>query len=664
MKKPQIYCIITLYDDVVGGSAGMEYIKQFKSRDMYRVLLMMLLDIVIIVFSVWFTHVLRLNRIIPLGESFLNIKFREILILVLLVEAAMVLAKAYVFSWRYAGFREYSVIYVAAFLGTAASFILSNVLLRDEASFLVSDYAVIYLLCIFGFTTERFGGSMLRILSSRIANSKGNAKKRRIMVVGAGDTGSSLIKSMKKVGSLYPVVAIDDDSKKHGMRVCDVPVVGGRDEIPTAAKKYRIEEIIIAIPSGKDSERIGIASICRSTGLKTSTVPSLYELASGKANINQIREVNPQELLGRSEKLIDGNDIFGYIEGKVVLVTGGGGSIGSELCRQISNYNPRMLIVFDIYENNAYELQMELKRRLPQLKLEVLIGSVRDRKRLEEVFSKYNPKVVFHAAAHKHVPLMEDSPNEAIKNNVYGTFNVADMCEKYAAERFVLISTDKAVNPTNVMGASKRLAEMVMQRMAHRQKERSVQKTIYAAVRFGNVLGSNGSVIPLFKRQIREGGPITVTHPEINRFFMTIPEAVQLVMQAGAFAHGGEIFILDMGEPVKIVDLARNLIELSGYTPDVDIKIEFSGLRPGEKMYEELLLDKQRHTATKHDKIYVEQPIENDSAILSEIYALRGRLSCEVPIYDEMIKWMNEQFEWNSSADQCDEKVTQEQDLQ
>ena len=638
----------------------MEYIKQFKSRDMYRVLLMMLLDVIVIVFSVWFTNVLKENAFIPFGESFLNIKFRETLVLVLLVVAALVLAKAYVFSWRYAGFREYSVIYVAALLGTAASFLLSNILLRDEASFSVSDYVVIYLICIFGFTTERFGGSLLRLLTSRIANSKGNSKKRRIMVVGAGDTGSSLIKSMKKVGSLYPVVAIDDDPKKHGMRVCDVPVVGGREEIAAAAKKYRIEEIIIAIPSGKDSEKIGIASICRSTGLKTSTVPSLYELASGKANVNQIREVTPQELLGRSEKLIDGNDIFGYIEGKVVMVTGGGGSIGSELCRQITNYNPRMLIVFDIYENNAYELQMELKRRLPQLKLEVLIGSVRDRKRLEEVFSKYNPKVVFHAAAHKHVPLMEDSPNEAIKNNVYGTFNVADMCEKYAAERFVLISTDKAVNPTNVMGASKRLAEMVMQRMAHRQKKRQGRKTIYAAVRFGNVLGSNGSVIPLFKRQIREGGPVTVTHPEINRFFMTIPEAVQLVMQAGALANGGEIFILDMGEPVKIVDLARNLIELSGYRPDVDIKIEFSGLRPGEKMYEELLLDKQRHTATKHDKIYVEPPIENDSAILSEIYALRGRLSCEVPIYDEMIKWMNEQFEWNPSGNQYDEKITQE----
>ncbi len=638
----------------------MEYIKQFKSRDMYRVLLMMLLDVIVIVFSVWFTNVLKENAFIPFGESFLNIKFRETLVLVLLVVAALVLAKAYVFSWRYAGFREYSVIYVAALLGTAASFFLSNILLRDEASFSVSDYVVIYLICIFGFTTERFGGSLLRLLTSRIANSKGNSKKRRIMVVGAGDTGSSLIKSMKKVGSLYPVVAIDDDPKKHGMRVCDVPVVGGREEIAAAAKKYRIEEIIIAIPSGKDSEKIGIASICRSTGLKTSTVPSLYELASGKANVNQIREVTPQELLGRSEKLIDGNDIFGYIEGKVVMVTGGGGSIGSELCRQITNYNPRMLIVFDIYENNAYELQMELKRRLPQLKLEVLIGSVRDRKRLEEVFSKYNPKVVFHAAAHKHVPLMEDSPNEAIKNNVYGTFNVADMCEKYAAERFVLISTDKAVNPTNVMGASKRLAEMVMQRMAHRQKKRQGRKTIYAAVRFGNVLGSNGSVIPLFKRQIREGGPVTVTHPEINRFFMTIPEAVQLVMQAGALANGGEIFILDMGEPVKIVDLARNLIELSGYRPDVDIKIEFSGLRPGEKMYEELLLDKQRHTATKHDKIYVEPPIENDSAILSEIYALRGRLSCEVPIYDEMIKWMNEQFEWNPSGNQYDEKITQE----
>ena len=355
-------------------------------------------------------------------------------------------------------------------------------------------------------------------------------------------------------------------------------------------------------------------------------------------------EVTPQELLGRPEKIIDGRDIFGYIEDKTVMVTGGGGSIGSELCRQIAKYNPKMLIVFDIYENNAYELQLELRKKYPELKLEVLIGSVRDCARLEEVFEKYKPKVVFHAAAHKHVPLMEDSPNEAIKNNVYGTYNVCKACAKYNTGHFVLISTDKAVNPTNIMGASKRIAEMVMQRWALNM-QRQGGKTVFAAVRFGNVLGSNGSVIPLFKKQIREGGPVTVTHPDINRFFMTIPEAAQLVMQAGSYATGGEIFILDMGEPVKIVDLARNLIELSGYTPDVDIKIEFSGLRPGEKMYEEILLDRQRHSATKNDKIFIEPPVTDGKELVSEIVALKERLSCDIPIYDNMTEWFAEEFD-------------------
>ena len=474
-------------------------------------------------------------------------------------------------------------------------------------------------------------------------NRKENAKKTRVMIVGAGDTGSALIRSMRKDAAMYPVVAIDDDEAKHGMIISEVPIVGGRDKIISAAKEYKVQEIIIAIPSVKNKEYNDILKICRETGLKTSTVPSLFELVSGQASVTQIRKVTPQDLLGRSEEIIDGRDIFGYIEGKSVMVTGGGGSIGSELCRQIAKYNPSRLIIFDIYENNAYELQLELRKKYPELKLEVLIGSVRDSARLDEVFEKYKPRVVFHAAAHKHVPLMEDSPNEAIKNNVFGTYNVAYACEKFGAERFVLISTDKAVNPTNIMGTSKRIAEMVMQQFALKQKENG-SKTVYAAVRFGNVLGSNGSVIPLFKKQIKEGGPVTVTHPEINRFFMTIPEAAQLVMQAGALAEGGEIFILDMGEPVKIVDLARNLIELSGYVPDVDIKIEFSGLRPGEKMYEELLLDKQRHTATKNNKIYIEQPINDSKTLVGEIRTLRERLSCDIPLYDNMIEWFEKTF--------------------
>ena len=465
-----------------------------------------------------------------------------------------------------------------------------------------------------------------------------NSNKSRGMIIGAGDTGSALIRSMRRDTKMRAVVAIDDDESKHGMLVAEVPVVGGRNKILSAVKEYKVQEIVIAIPSGKSEDHKDIMRICKEAGIKTSTVPSLFELASGRASIGQIREVTTQELLGRNEEIVDGKDIFGYIEQKTVVVTGGGGSIGSELCRQIAKFNPKRLIIFDIYENNAYELQMELRKKYPELKFDVLIGSVRDKARLSEVFSTYKPKVVFHAAAHKHVPLMEDSPNEAIKNNIYGTYNVASTCEEFNVERFVLISTDKAVNPTNIMGTSKRIAEMVMQRFALKQKKEG-GKTIFAAVRFGNVLGSNGSVIPLFKKQISEGGPVTVTHPEINRFFMTIPEAAQLVMQAGAFAEGGEIFILDMGEPVKIVDLAKNLIELSGYVPDVDIKIEFSGLRPGEKMYEELLLDKQRHTSTKHDKIYIEQPINEVKALIEEIYRLRDGINCDVPMYDEMIDW-------------------------
>ena len=612
-------------------------------NNMQRIMMMLVLDIIIIVASVWIATALRLNSMeMDIYSLYLG-KYREIIILSLVIPSTLGLAGVYATSWRYADVMEYMVMYIAIFGATMLSYALSRILVLNETLFAFSDYAIIAIICMIGYSIERFGGRILRTYQYRLKNRKENAKKTRVMVVGAGDTGLALIRSMRKDALMYPVVAIDDDEAKHGMIISEIPIVGGRDKIISAAKEHKVQEIIIAIPSVKNKEYSDILKICRETGLKVSTVPSLFELVSGQASVSQIRKVTPQDLLGRQEEIIDGRDIFGYINGKTVMVTGGGGSIGSELCRQIAKYNPRRLIIFDIYENNAYELQLELRKKYPELKMEVLIGSVRDSARLDEVFEKYKPRVVFHAAAHKHVPLMEDSPNEAIKNNVFGTYNVASASQKAGAERFVLISTDKAVNPTNIMGASKRIAEMVMQQFALNQKKDG-RKTVFAAVRFGNVLGSNGSVIPLFKKQIKEGGPVTVTHPEINRFFMTIPEAAQLVMQAGALAEGGEIFILDMGEPVKIVDLARNLIKLSGYIPDVDIKIEFSGLRPGEKMYEELLLDKQRHTATKNNKIYIEQPINDRDTLVGEIRTLRERLSCDIPIYDTMIDWFEETF--------------------
>jgi len=621
-----------------------KYSNTLKINNMKRIILMVLCDIIVIVASAWLASVLKEETIFVNPITFYAGKYREIIILCIVSASALGLAKSYTTSWRYAEYASYVIMYIAMAAATLLTFALSRILvLNEKEPFSFSDYVLIALISTFGFTLERYMGRYIRIYAKRRLLKKESARKTRVMVVGAGDTGSALIRSMRKDTMMYPVVAIDDDKNKHGMVIADVPIAGGREMIATAVKEYRVQEIIIAIPSGEADQQNAIMRLCRETGVKTSMVPSLFELVSGKLNISQIREVTPQDLLGRNEQIVEGKDIFGYIEGKTIMVTGGGGSIGSELCRQITRFNPKRLIIFDIYENNAYELQMELRKKYPELKLEVLIGSVRDKKRLEEVFETYKPRVVFHAAAHKHVPLMEDSPNEAVKNNIYGTYNVIATCEKYSVERFVLISTDKAVNPTNIMGTSKRIAEMIMQRFALSQKNNG-GKTIFAAVRFGNVLGSNGSVIPLFKKQIAEGGPITVTHPEINRFFMTIPEAAQLVMQAGALAEGGEIFILDMGEPVKIVDLARNLIELSGLVPDVDIKIEFSGLRPGEKMYEEILLDRDKHAATKHNKIFIEQPINDPEKLVQEIYDLREGLSCEIPIYDNMIEWFKNEI--------------------
>ena len=460
----------------------------------------------------------------------------------------------------------------------------------------------------------RFSYRVLRQLKSLVRGIGTDSSKKNIMLIGAGEAGNALIKEFKVSHYLKDriVCCIDDNPIKKGKIIGGVPIVGNRYEIPNAAKKYNVHKIILAIPSISAVEKKSILDLCSATGCAVQVVPGVYQLVNNEVSVSRLRKVEPIDLLGRDPIEVNLDEIFAYISGKVVMVTGGGGSIGSELCRQIAGANPQRLIIFDIYENNAYDIQMELQRTCPDLNLEVLIGSVRNTARLDYVLGKYRPELVFHAAAHKHVPLMEDSPNEAIKNNVFGTYKMAKAADKYGVKRFVLISTDKAVNPTNIMGASKRLCEMVVQ-MMNRQS-----KTEFVAVRFGNVLGSNGSVIPLFKKQIEEGGPVTVTHPDIIRYFMTIPEAVSLVLQAGYYAKGGEIFVLDMGAPVKIDTMARNLIRLSGYEPDVDIPIVYTGLRPGEKLYEELLMKEEGLQSTDNQLIHIGKPIEMDDELFKQ----------------------------------------------
>lgn len=438
--------------------------------------------------------------------------------------------------------------------------------------------------------------------------------EKRTMLIGGGQAGAIALREFQtSPRSENKVVCIIDDSpNKVGSYLRGVKIVGGRSSIPAMAEKYDVDEIVLAIPSASRHEKLQILSYCHNTSCTLRTLPGICQLANGEVRIEQIREVDIEDLLGRETVKIDLDEVAAYITGKTVLVTGGGGSIGSELCRQAAAQRPKRLIIFDIYENNAYDIQMELRRTHPELDLVVLIGSVRDRERVMQVFDRYRPDLVCHAAAHKHVPLMETSPFEAIKNNVFGTYNVAQAADRFGTQRFILISTDKAVNPTNVMGASKRLCEMIVQMMNDRSA------TEYVAVRFGNVLGSAGSVIPLFRKQIRSGGPVTVTGKRVIRYFMTIPEAVQLIFQAGAYARGGEIFVLDMGEPVRIDDLARNMIRLSGFEPDVDIPVVYTGLRPGEKLYEELLLSGEGMQKTKNDLIYIGHEIAFDPAAFEE----------------------------------------------
>lgn len=450
---------------------------------------------------------------------------------------------------------------------------------------------------------------MYRLLRQLINEYRHTSEQVKIMIIGAGEATSVLMREISNsryLDNSKVVCIIDDDLGKVGKYIRGVKIVGTRDHIKEYARYYDIDEIIFAIPSASTKDKREILNICKETSCNLKILPGVYQMVDGEINIKDLRNVDVLDLLGRDPVKVDIESIMGYVKDKTVLVTGGGGSIGSELCRQLVSHKPKCLVIFDIYENNAYDIQQELKIKYPDANVVTLIGSIRNTSRLESVFEQYKPDIVYHAAAHKHVPLMEVSPNEAIKNNVVGTWNVAKMADKYGVKKFVMISTDKAVNPTNVMGATKRICEMIIQSFNEKSK------TDFVAVRFGNVLGSNGSVIPLFKRQIEAGGPVTVTHPDIIRYFMTIPEAVSLVLQAGAYAKGGEIFILDMGEPVKIDDLAKNLIRLSGYTLGVDMEIKYTGLRPGEKLYEELLMNEEGMQDTDNKLIHIGRPIEFD----------------------------------------------------
>ena len=528
-------------------------------------------------------------------------------------------------SFRFAGVVE----------GLHVVFVTLCVLVTGVVSCIALSLDPRFAICFFGVLTfvmliVRFFARFLRY----VRRAFGSATKKSVIIIGAGEAGRMLLREIRtsEYVDYRPVCFLDDDVHKQGLHVDGVAVFGGVDRVKEAAEKFGAKEIFVAMPSVSREVVRGVLEKCRDTGLRTRVLPGIYQLMNGEVSIGALRAVSILDLLGRDQISVDLNEIMGYIESRTVLVTGGGGSIGSELCRQIAAHKPKQLIILDIYENNAYDIEQELRRTYPSLSLLTLIASVRDSGKMEDVFRTYRPEIVFNAAAHKHVPLMETSPNEAVKNNVFGTLNVVRMSDKYQVRRFVQISTDKAVNPTNVMGATKRLCEMIVQAYSRRAK------TEFVAVRFGNVLGSNGSVIPLFKKQIAEGGPVTVTHKDIIRYFMTIPEAVSLVLQAGAYAKGGEIFVLDMGEPVRIYDLAENLIRLSGLEPNVDIEIRCTGLRPGEKLFEERLMDEEGLRTTQNGMISVANPILfDDEAFFASLDRLYEAAYAETDRMKEMV---------------------------
>ena len=597
--------------------------KKILSSDswMLRALLFVLADSGIIYLSYFLALYLRFDfTFARIDRVYLEGYFYSMLLWVPATLVVFYLLRLYHSVWSFVGIIEVRNSVISYAILIPVYVLLGRIIKLDMP---ISYYIMGFIISFFGTTTLRFAYRFLRFALHFLPGSPTDNRKQqeRIMVIGAGTAASSLINEIHKSTKLRDKVicAIDDNPQKRGRFVAGVPIVGDRYDIAKEAAKRNISKIIFAIPSCTANQRKAILEICKETGCKLQTIPAIHQFLNEEVTVQQLRDVEISDLLGREQITVNNQESMARITDKVVLVTGGGGSIGSELCRQIAGAKPKKLIIFDIYENNAYEIQQELKRKYKDsLDLEVLIGSVRNRSRIGAVMERYRPDIVFHAAAHKHVPLMEDSPNEAIKNNVLGTYKTALAAEKNGVGTFVLISTDKAVNPTNVMGASKRLCEMVVQMMSRRS-----QHTRFVAVRFGNVLGSNGSVIPLFKKQIAEGGPVTITDKRIIRYFMTISEAVSLVIQASHYAKGGEIFVLDMGEPVKIDDMARNLIRLSGLRPDVDIKIVYTGLRPGEKLYEELLMNEEGLQKTENEMIYIGKSIEmDDEKFLSNLQRL------------------------------------------
>ena len=606
-------------------------LKKLTTAKVVRIVFLVLLDAIslnlAVFLSLWFRFELDFSRVI--GTSYLSNALKFAPYYTVIGIAVFAIFNLYNSLWEYASLDEAIRIVAACAVVDVISFVIMKLFsMRMPMSFHFLNGILLAILILL----IRFSYRLIRRNWRHLSRGA-----KRTLMIGAGRSGMMTLTDIQanQNSDNRVIRIIDDDNTKWGQRLLGVKIVGGRDKIVETVKKYNIEEIIIAIPSATNAQRREIIEICRETKCKLRILPSILQLANGEVSVSRLRNVEIEDLLGRDSVQVDLSDIMGYVSGSVILVTGGGGSIGSELCRQIAGHSPETLIIFDIYENNAYEIQMELMKKYPTMDLVVLIGSVRDRDRLDMIFEKYHPDYVFHAAAHKHVPLMENSPNEAIKNNVFGTLNVARAADKYHAKRMLLISTDKAVNPTNIMGASKRLCEMIVQTMNNHSE------TEYVAVRFGNVLGSNGSVIPLFRKQIEQGGPVTVTHKDIIRYFMTIPEAVSLVLQAGAYAKGGEIFVLDMGKPVRIDDLARNMIRLSGFEPDVDIQIAYTGLRPGEKLFEELLMDEEGMVKTNNQLIYIGHPIEMDEAqFVSQLKKLQELCEKNSPGIRDMVKTM------------------------
>lgn len=592
---------------------------------------LLICDIVVIMVSCALGLLLRFD----LMPSKVNIIFIEAIWKYLPVNLIITLLIFYLFKlyhsiWRYAGIIEMENVFAATVIASFIQFFGMKI----YNCHVPRSYYFLYGGVLFFFTlANRFAYRFTRYLIHR---ARMNSDIKRVMIIGGGNAANAIIKEIRISEHINNVVVkciIDDNSEKLGTYIHGIKIVGTRKNIVDCANLYQIDEIIIAIPSASKKSISEIVDICKETSCSLKILPGMYQFMNDEVRISKLRRVEVEDLLGRDTIKVDLNSITGYIKDKVILVTGGGGSIGSELCRQLAQREPKQLIIIDIYENNAYDIQQELKKNYPEIDLVVLVASVRNTSRINYIFKTYRPQIVYHAAAHKHVPLMEDSPNEAIKNNVLGTWKTVMAADLYGTERFVMISTDKAVNPTNIMGASKRICEMIIQTYNNRSK------TEFVAVRFGNVLGSNGSVIPLFKKQIAAGGPVTVTHPDIIRYFMTIPEAVSLVLQAGAYAKGGEIFILDMGEPVKILDLAENLIRLSGYKPYEDIDIVFTGLRPGEKLFEELLMKEEGLQNTDNKLIHIGKPIDiEEDTFLSQLETLKDVCKMEKNEIKEKIK--------------------------